>query len=52
MLESEDIKEIFSKIVSGASIENALKIEKIDDDKLEEQSRVIVKNKQSCYGGQ
>jgi len=40
-----DIKEIFSKIISGTSLQEAIKIEKIDDNRLEEQIAEIIKEK-------
>lgn len=40
-----DVKKVFDKIASGADVETALKAEKVDDDKVEEEIAKIVKQK-------
>ena len=44
-IEAGDVKEVMTKIVEGKSFENAIKIEKLDDNKIEELIRKIVKEK-------
>lgn len=46
-----DIKGILLKIASGGDIESALKVDKIDDNILEEQIRMIVKDKPGLREG-
>lgn len=46
-----DIKGIMLKIVSGTPIEEALKVEKVDDDALEEEIAKIVKEKPGLRAG-
>jgi len=44
-IEVGDVKEVMTGIVEGESFENAIKIEKLDDNKIEEEIRKIVKEK-------
>jgi len=44
-LEIKDVKEVMDRIVNGECFENAIKIEKLDDNKIEEEIRKIVKEK-------
>lgn len=44
-IEIGDIKGVLGKIVLGTKVEDALKVEKIDDDKMEEEIRKIVNEK-------
>lgn len=44
-LESSDVKSVMDKIVSGDKLEDALKVEKISSDELEEEIAKIVKEK-------
>ena len=44
-IEIGDVKEVMSRIVEGKIFEDAIKIEKLDDNKIEEEIRKIVKEK-------
>lgn len=44
-IEKSDVKKIMKKVASGESFENAVKIEKISDDNLEEEISKIIKQK-------
>lgn len=46
-----DIKGVMLKIVSGTAVEEALKVEKVDDNKLEEEIAKIVKEKPGLRAG-
>lgn len=44
-IKGEDVRAIMQKLVEGVSLENALKVEKVDDNALEEEIMKIVKEK-------
>ncbi|MEK6850160.1 MAG: Glu-tRNA(Gln) amidotransferase subunit GatE [Nanoarchaeota archaeon] len=50
-IKESDIKSIMSKIASGTNIESALKIESVDDNKLEEEIAKIVAEKPGLRAG-
>jgi len=50
-LEVGDVKQVMQKIIEGAEFEEAVKIEKINDDELEQEIRKIVKEKPGLTAG-